>query len=237
MELRFVSRESDYLVFETSDGQRLRAVLDDSLKDAVRKNNQTQSSSISPREVQDAIRAGETVAEIANRFGVTREEVEPFAAPILDELRFVLQSALNTSLSAGDRMRSFEDLVLKTYPSAEFSIRKTDGAWVIHAGNSLSWSFDPKSRLLEPISTAAKELSKSFSTEREIIPSPKPVITAPEPVVEEQGQGASVHDLVQELRARRNPEEIRPASAKGRASLPSWDEIVLGTTSLESDSD
>jgi hypothetical protein len=56
----------------------------------------------------------------------------------------------------------------------------------------------------------------------------------PEPE-EPESQGASVHDLVQELRARRNPEEIKPASAKGRASLPSWDEIVLGTGGLDPD--
>ena len=56
----------------------------------------------------------------------------------------------------------------------------------------------------------------------EITPEPEEVSAEP---------AASVHDLVEELRARRAATQIKPASAKGRASLPSWDEIVLGTSS------
>jgi hypothetical protein len=39
---------------------------------------------------------------------------------------------------------------------------------------------------------------------------------------------ASVLDLVAERKLREEGESTKPASAKGRASLPSWDEIVLG---------
>jgi len=46
-----------------------------------------------------------------------------------------------------------------------------------------------------------------------------------------------VHSLVEELRNRRKQEDLKPATAKGRASLPSWDEIVLGTTNSDTDSD
>ena len=60
-----------------------------------------------------------------------------------------------------------------------------------------------------------------------------------EPADEKESEGASVHDLVQELRARREQSaaELKPHSAKGRAALPSWDEIVLGTGSLDTDAD
>jgi hypothetical protein len=244
MELRFVNREGETLVFETIDGQRLRAELDDVLREAVRRTNLPVSQGVSPREVQAAIRSGESLAALAARLGVPEDIIEPFASPILDELRFVLQTALTTMLSSNDRMRSFRDLVDAVYPAAEFAIRKEDNQWVLESGNSLKWTFDPKSRLIEPISAAAKELAKSFNTDREVI---RPAKTVVEPRVvqavqeveaepeEPEHQGASVHDLVQELRARRNPEEIKPASAKGRASLPSWDEIVLGTGGLDPD--
>jgi hypothetical protein len=187
---------------------------------------------------------------LAARLGVPEDAIEPFASPILDELRFVLQTALTTMLSSNDRMRSFRDLVDAVYPAAEFAVRKDENQWILESGNSLKWSFDPKSRLIEPISAAAKELAKSFNTDREVVrparTSPEPLrpvqpaqsVAEPapaEPVAEPESQGASVHDLVQELRARRNPEEIKPASAKGRASLPSWDEIVLGTGGLDTD--
>jgi len=252
MELRFVNREGDALVFETIDGQRLRAELDETLREAVRRTNLPASQGVSPREVQAAIRAGESLASLAARLGVPEDAIEPFASPILDELRFVLQTALTTMLSSNDRMRSFRDLVDSVYPAAEFAVRKEENQWILESGNSLKWSFDPKSRLIEPISAAAKELAKSFNTDREVV---RPARTAPqetrtiqpvasvveplsqEPIQEPEPQGASVHDLVQELRARRNPEDIKPASAKGRASLPSWDEIVLGTGGLDPDAD
>jgi hypothetical protein len=68
-----------------------------------------------------------------------------------------------------------------------------------------------------------------------------PVIqkSEPETVVEQASEpSASVHDLVEELRSRRNAQaEIKPQTAKGRASLPSWDEIVLGTSNLDPDAD
>lgn len=252
MDLRFVSREGEVLVFETFDGQRLRAEIDDSMRDAIRRSSTPDNSGVSPREVQTAIRSGESVSQVATRLGVPIEVVEPFAAPILDELRFVLQSALSTALQSNEKMRSFRDLVEATYPGAEFAIRKEDTTWILESGNSLKWSFDPKSRLIEPLSAAAKELSKTFNSAKEMIRPTAPVIEKPEPEVkrvaatsavvpadtlEDSRPDASVHDLVQELRSRRNSQEVRPASAKGRASLPSWDEIVLGAGGLDSDSD
>lgn len=246
MELRFVRREGDFLVFESADGASMLAPIDEALREALRRNNPGVRESVSPKEVQAAIRAGESLEDLAARLGVPEESIEPFAAPILDELRFVLESALSTTLSSNDRMRSFRELVEEAYPGAEFSIRKQEQQWLLQSGTSLTWGFDPKSRTLEPISSGAKELVKTFNTARDVIRS-APVVQAaakPEPVVEpvseaepEQSQVASVHDLVQELRSRRNPEELKPASAKGRASLPSWDEIVLGASGLDSDSD
>ena len=64
-------------------------------------------------------------------------------------------------------------------------------------------------------------------------------VTEPTPVTPEieivESAGASVLDLVAQLRQRRT-EEPKPTSAKGRTSLPSWDEIVSETNS-DSDSD
>jgi hypothetical protein len=45
-----------------------------------------------------------------------------------------------------------------------------------------------------------------------------------------ESAGASVLDLVAQLRQRRT-EEAKPTSAKGRTALPSWDEIVSETNS------
>ena len=234
MELKFVSRESDFLVFETSDGTRLRALIDDGVREAVRKNHVVDSVSFTPREVQAMIRQGLDVSEVATKLGVPEAAVEPFALPILDELKFVLEAALNISLPDGPTMKRFEEIVLNSDPSAQFKVVKGEEGWEVLAFGSQTykWLFNPRTRVIEPVNEAARKVGKHPKVADAIF---EPSVTAPE--VTEQPAGASVHDLVEELRSRRQAaSEIKPQTAKGRASLPSWDEIVLGTSHLESDS-
>ena len=240
MELKFVSREGDYLVFETAEGSRVRTLIDDQVRDAIRKVQQADSSNFTPREVQQQIRSGLSLSEVAINLGVPESAVEPFALPILDEIRYVLDAALNTTLPDGPTMKRFEDMVLAADPSANFKAIKSELGWEILAkgSGSYSWLFDPRSRVIEPNSESARKIGKANAV-RDTIFSP---VTKEEPVeVTEpvEPEGASVHDLVQELRSRREQSaaELKPHSAKGRAALPSWDEIVLGTGSLETDSD
>ena len=144
-----------------------------------------------------------------------------------------------------------EDLVARTDSSATFRVAKTDGIWNIHAtGESLmTWKFDPRTRSIEPTNLEAQNASRQQSR-RDVI---SPVIHHASPVEnatinemseneeieqpEDLERTASVHSLVEELRTRRKQADLKPATAKGRASLPSWDEIVLGTTNSEPDSD
>lgn len=243
MELRFVARQSDYLLLEAQDGTNHQLLIDDQLKEAIKNTQEIKSSGVSPKDVQNKIRSGLSVAEVAAELGVTESSIEPFAAPILDEIRFVLQSALSTLVSDGQNMRTLEDLVLHSQPASEFTAHRTEAGWVVTAkgAHTYTWSFDPKSKTLVPSSEASKKLG-SLHSARDVVTQTVPVrsepsvtasfekIDAVEEPREEQEQGASVHDLVQELRTRRTvkQEELKPSSAKGRASLPSWDEIVSG---------
>lgn len=240
MELKFVSREGDYLVFETSDGIRAQTLIDDQVRDAIRKVQPSEEVSFTPREVQNQIRAGFSLSEVAAKLGVPESAVEPFALPILDEIRYVLDAALNTTLPDGPTMKRFEDMVLASDPSATFKAVKSDQGWEIIAkgAGTYNWLFYPRSRVIEPNGESARKIGKANSIRDSIFEAPAkeevaPVVEAVEP------EGASVHDLVQELRSRReqSAQELKPHSAKGRAALPSWDEIVLGTGSLESDAD
>jgi len=241
MELKFVSREGDYLVFETSDGVRARTLIDDQIRDSIRRAQSSESSSFTPREVQQQIRSGLSLSEVASNLGVPESAVEPFALPILDEIRFVLDAALNTTLPDGPTMKRFEDMVLASDPSASFKAIKTDLGWEIVAKGSgtYSWLFDLRSRIIEPNSESARKIGKANSVRDSIFTAAIPIQEVAEEVEAPKPEGASVHDLVQELRSRReqNAQELKPHSAKGRAALPSWDEIVLGTGSLDSDSD
>jgi hypothetical protein len=235
MELRFVAKESDYLLLESEDGVSHRVLIDDSLRDAVRNTQEIVSSGIVPKDVQQRLRSGSTVAEVAAHFGVTESAIDPFAAPILDEIRYVIQSALSTLVSDGQSMSTLQEVVLRTQPETKFAAHRGDSGWVVtgNGAHSYTWKFDPRSKVLEPISESAQKLA-SLNGAREVVTQTVPVRSA-QPVATEQPAPqtetptAAVHDLVQELRSRREKsEELRPSSAKGRASLPSWDEIVSG---------
>jgi hypothetical protein len=234
MELRFVAKESDYLLLESEDGSSHRVLIDDSLRDAIRNTQEIVSSGIVPKDVQQRLRSGSSVAEVAAHFGVTESAIEPFAAPILDEIRYVIQSALSTLVSDGQAMKTLEEVVLRTQPETKFSAHRNESGWVLTAtgAHSYTWRFDPRAKVLEPTSESAQKLA-SLNGAREVVTQTVPVrapqTSAEEPDEQPEPPKASVHDLVEELRSRREkPEELRPSSAKGRASLPSWDEIVSG---------
>jgi hypothetical protein len=141
VDLRFVTRESDYLVFEAADGTRFRALIDESVKEAVKRSHVVERSGFSPKEVQAQIRLGLSIAEVAERLGVPESSVEPFALPILDELRYVLDAALNTSLPDGPTMKRFEDIVLTSDPSTSFRVLKTEEGWQIEGKGVQNYSW------------------------------------------------------------------------------------------------
>ena len=149
----------------------------------------------------------------------------------LDARTLVVKEAF---VDEGPTMKRFEEIVLNAEPAATFKVLKTEEGWEVVANGTqrYTWLFDPKTRVIESTNEAARKIGRTISVKDAIFePSNKP-----EPVVAEAPQ-ASVHDLVEELRSRRQAQtEIKPQTAKGRASLPSWDEIVLGTSHLESDS-
>ena len=240
MELKFVARQSDYLLFEAEDGSSHRLLIEEKLRDALKNTQEIKSSGIVPKDVQNELRSGKSVSEVAAMLGVTETAIEPFAAPILDEIRYVLQSALSTLVSDGQNMRTLEDLVLHSQPGSEFTAHRIDQGWIVSArgAHTYTWSYDPRSKVLEATSEASKKLS-SLHSARDVITQTVPVRTEERKPASEElavsaeekpAAGASVHDLVQELRTRRaaRTEELKPSSAKGRASLPSWDEIVSG---------
>lgn len=243
MELRFVARDAEIITLESDHGQRYQLPISDELREAIRANPKVQDSNFSPREIQNLIRSGKSLEEVASTLEVTVAAIEPFAAPILDELRFVLDAALSTQVPVGSTMQSFRELIQDQHPSAEFKAAKIDGVWIISATDEeeLSWTFDPKTRHLEPANQAAGNLTRQHAS-RDIIAATAKSRPIQEPEVEqnpepENLESASVHSLVDELRSRRNQETAKPATAKGRASLPSWDEIVLGASNSESDTD
>lgn len=252
-ELRFVSREGDYLVFESIGGERFRVPVDETIRDGVRQTARAIQGT-SPKFIQSRIRQGASVAEIATETGEPDTYVELFAAAVRDELRYLLETALAVALPDGPNMSAFRVLIERQVGNAEWLIAKPDQDWLLTAkyeSGEASWVFNPRALSLEPSNSSARELSRH---ERELVADTRPLKTvssqtlpaetvAPgsqpagqlqpraavaEPSSDPSTPAASVLDLVAQRKLREEGESTKPASAKGRASLPSWDEIVLG---------
>ncbi len=251
MNLRFVARDGDAIILESDQGERFQVLIDESMRDALKNNPRVSGADFSPKLVQDLIRAGLGIEEVAAEVGQEVNAISPFAAPILDELRYVLDAALETEVSDGVSMMRFQDLVARTDSSATFRVLKTDGMWHVHAaGESLmTWKFDPRTRSIEPTNLEAQNASRQQSRRDVVSPAIHQAIPVEDSAMKDMStpevienpedfeRTASVHSLVEELRTRRKQADLKPATAKGRASLPSWDEIVLGTTNSEPNSD
>jgi hypothetical protein len=107
----------------------------------------------------------------------------------------------------------------------------------------MHFRFDPRNRTLEPLDKYAANLTLLHS-HSDLVTATLPAVSEPAPVYSKQRyeaqveQTASVLDLVEELRARRlRAATVKPAPARGRTSLPSWDEIVQGASNSESNTD
>lgn len=245
MELRFISRDGNTLTFESPDGLRHTALLDEELSQALRPTVRNETADISPKEIQSRLRAGESVESLAAELGVSTSSLEPFAAPILDELRFMLEAALSVQMADGNRMSAMGEILDRDHPGATRRVYRQNDQWHLEvvSDTTMHFRFDPRNRLLEPLDNSATNLTLLHS-QRDLVTATLPAVSEPAPVYSEERyevveQTASVLDLVEELRARRQLQEetVRPAPAKGRTSLPSWDEIVLGTANSETDTD
>lgn len=246
MELRFVSRDGDLLTFETPDGARHTALLSEDLQSALKPSPRPAQVDISPKDIQHRLRHGESIEELAAELGVAASSLEPFAAPIQDELRYLLDSALSTPIADGNHMTEFGQVLERDHPGSRTRIYRENEAWIleVESEGTMRWRFDPKLRHLDPLDSSATNLTLLHS-QTDLVIATLPATSEPAPVYtqeiyeQEEEHTASVLDLVEELRARRQLQEttVRPAPAKGRTSLPSWDEIVLGTTNSESDSE
>ena len=152
---------------------------DDALKTALRKASaQDTSSYVSPREIQERIRNGESVAQICEDTASPEEYVTKFAKPVVDELEHMIESAKAVRLIVpGDRFNDEGQIEFGTLISARleqanavdvvWSVRRAGAttwdvtvAYTIGTNSGLAlWAFDPRKVLLTPENEAASGLS------------------------------------------------------------------------------
>jgi len=178
-DLRLIGSDDGYVLFESLDGTKHRALADDALKSALRKaSTQDTSSYVSPRDIQERIRNGESVGQICEETASPEEYVSKFARPVLDELEHMIESAKSVRLVVpGDRFNDeglieFGELISERLNQANavdiiWSVRRAGAttwdvtvAYTIGSNSGLAlWAFDPRKVLLTPENEAASGLS------------------------------------------------------------------------------
>lgn len=142
------------------------------------------SPKLTPREIQQRIRNGESIESLAHQAGTTIEYVARFAAPIQDEMNHLMGIALSTPVITAKQESStpqtfsevLEDRIRIVYDSEPvWSIWKDliTGKWVLQLrfvadGEQLDarWHYEQRRMYLTPENRVAVNLSK-ISTEPE----------------------------------------------------------------------
>lgn len=139
---------------------------------------QDTSSYVSPREIQERIRNGDSVAQICEDTSSPEDYVSKFAKPVVDELAHMIESAKAVRLVVpGDRFNDegqieFGELISARLEQANavdvvWSVRRSGAttwdvtvAYTIGTNSGLAlWAFDPRKVLLTPENEAASGLS------------------------------------------------------------------------------
>ena len=283
-EVTFIGSNGSELVLEASDGEKLSLKIDEQLRSAVRlAPSQKASGTITPREIQDAVRAGATIAQIVASSGAEEDFVTKFATPVLEELEHMVSLALSVRVEVGtDRFNEmqfaeFGDLISERVRVgngknlAWSAHRETPSTWQIRAVYEIDgssgeavWIFDPRKFTLSPENSSAIALGNSHTPADRFIPESVSLHPAAGSAVRDENP-ADEATLLDAFRARRDaaaaaaaeaeietetaneivaetesepntePEPVVDSEAtttkKGRAPMPSWDEIVFGAKS------
>lgn len=188
-ELKFVRTEDGSLVVTDDVGEFYKVLVDDAVLSGIRHIARgDQQSKASPKEIQALIRTGKSTVEVAELTGASLEDVERFAAPVLDEREFILENALRVtvvtnpadshthSTSFGAAMA--ERLDGLSAQGIAWSAWKDDiDGWLIavdftsrEVAHHALWSFDHRKNVLTPKNADATSLSKQGEVGDRLIP-------------------------------------------------------------------
>ena len=113
-DIKFLGADGDFLLLETAEGVRYRLLIDETVRRASRGDAQSQldAPTLSPREIQEEIRVGRSIADIIAASGAPEEYIRKFAQPVLDELNHAVLNALTDlkSLVIDSMSRPLENL-------------------------------------------------------------------------------------------------------------------------------
>ena len=202
---------------------------------------------MSVKEIQRRLRAGESMDAIARDGHISVEKVERFAGPILQERVYILDQAFAVVLrkeSARDQ-ETFQDVVISRLApmgvdsdSLSWNTwRIDDGTWTIDLAypnrdghGSATWNFDLNRRSITATNENARWMLGQEPAPRVQTPGlvhAEP--THPSRIVDSIPDPEPVRETPRLVAIRETPrEEDRAEGISGRAKVPSWDEIMFG---------
>lgn len=181
-DIRMIHSDGDYLLLETESGDKFRLLIDDTLRQSIRRETSLRldETSTSPREIQEWVRSGKSVEQIIAETGDNEAFVNKFAAPVLDEMAWVLDNAKSVRLVVAEdkfhdpTFAGFGEIISERINNRgggepNWAIRRTETSqWLVSvsyqaAGKDelASWIFDPGQSSLEPQNAVAIDLSSN----------------------------------------------------------------------------
>jgi Protein of unknown function (DUF3071) len=195
-------------------------------------------SQMRPREIQDRIRAGASVEQLATAAGASSERIERFAYPILLERSRMAQltQKAHPVRADGPDVRTLEEVITETFRRRGHDLatvtwdswRGEDGKWVVQlrwqtgrSENRAQWTFHPGAHggTVTAIDDHATDL---------IDPQPATPLRTVPPVTDNEPKARAVPDDGPAYHQAEPPPK-RPR--KARPAIPSWEDVLLGVRS------
>jgi len=181
LELRLVgvSEDGERLVLTDDSGAEYSIVIDQRLRAAVHGHlsrlgqlTMALESRISPREIQDRVRSGESAEHVAQTAAVPLDRVLRFIGPVLREREHVADQARRARLAGTNGPSSLLGDLVATAAGrsgvdnegvAWDSSRRQDHSWIVWTtwpdGTVATWSLDTLRHQATPIDAAARRIS------------------------------------------------------------------------------
>jgi hypothetical protein len=254
-ELRLTGKnpEGTHITLTNPSGEEFTVRISDTLRATVNQPRLTavvasdEVESMSVKEIQRRLRAGETMDAIARDGHISIEKVERFAGPILQERVYILDQAFSIVLrkeSARDQETFFDVVISRLAPMGVDSDslswntwRIDDGTWTIDLSypnrdghGSATWNFDLNRRSI----TATNENARWMLGQEPAARTQTPGLVHSEPthpsrIIDSIPDPEPVRETPRLVAIRETPrEEDRAEGITGRAKVPSWDEIMFG---------
>ncbi|MBC3186424.1 DUF3071 domain-containing protein [Corynebacterium sp. zg-331] len=217
--IRGESTASTLVLSDSPEGERFSLAADEvrAMLTSAEDKSEARTLSLRPRDIQDRIRSGATISQVAEHMGVTEARVEPYAHPVLLErariaelaknshpvredgpARLSLWEVLATALAARG-----EDLTASTWDAH----REAGGQWIV----VVTWGDHRAEWTLQNHTSSSATTVARNPLAAELMDPPRlaPVVEESEPPQEEEPPAA-------------------PVKKRRKAVTPHWEDVLLG---------